>query len=178
VYNSVGKDLVGTVPAADNCALGTITALEARVLDERAHSESERSSSDEECSLCGRFLCHCWESEIDSHTDCYSDSDCFSNSDSHSDRSGLAASAVLGSKFSRNLTSLKGKQRFVKCPGPAIGKGTYGVVFMGKDTVSGDSVALKSVIQSHSNWIENGLLPTSLREISALKSIQHPNVVR
>ena len=54
-----------------------------------------------------------------------------------------------------------------------IGEGAYGTVFKAKDSKTGKWVAVKKII------IKNEGIPSSaLREISALKELSHPNVVR
>ncbi|CAK9005272.1 unnamed protein product [Durusdinium trenchii] len=55
-----------------------------------------------------------------------------------------------------------------------IGGGNYGEVMRMKDVVTGKVVAVKS----SSQVIEEGLSSWSLREISALRACQHPNVVQ
>uniref|UniRef100_A0A4W4DT22 Cell division control protein 2 homolog n=1 Tax=Electrophorus electricus TaxID=8005 RepID=A0A4W4DT22_ELEEL len=56
-----------------------------------------------------------------------------------------------------------------------IGEGTYGVVYKGKHKSTGQVVALKKIrLESE----EEGVPSTAVREISLLKELQHPNVVR
>jgi cyclin-dependent kinase len=56
-----------------------------------------------------------------------------------------------------------------------IGEGTYGVVYKAKDAVTGDVFALKKIrLESE----EEGIPSTAIREISLLKELQHPNIVR
>lgn len=56
-----------------------------------------------------------------------------------------------------------------------IGEGSYGVVFKGRHKKSGDIVAMKKVkIDAE----EEGIPATSIREISMLRDIQHPNIVQ
>jgi len=56
-----------------------------------------------------------------------------------------------------------------------LGEGTYGVVYMAEDRETSNIVALKR-IQIDSD--EEGVPCTALREISLLKGLNHPNVVR
>ncbi|KAJ2947273.1 hypothetical protein O0L34_g16986 [Tuta absoluta] len=56
-----------------------------------------------------------------------------------------------------------------------IGEGTYGVVYKAKDRTTGDQIALKKI------KLENepeGVPSTALREISVLRTLDHPAVVR
>ncbi|NP_001266420.1 cyclin-dependent kinase 2-like [Bombyx mandarina] len=56
-----------------------------------------------------------------------------------------------------------------------IGEGTYGVVYKAKDRVTGQEIALKKI------KLENepeGVPSTALREISVLRELRHPAVVR
>ena len=56
-----------------------------------------------------------------------------------------------------------------------IGEGTYGVVFKAQDTESGEIYALKKIrLESE----DEGIPSTAIREISLLKELQHPNIVR
>jgi len=55
-----------------------------------------------------------------------------------------------------------------------IGEGAYGVVYKGKDKVTGEIVAMKKI---RLELEEEGMPSTALREISLLKELQHPNVV-
>ena len=56
-----------------------------------------------------------------------------------------------------------------------IGEGSYGVVFKGRHKKRGDIVAMKKVkIDAE----EEGIPATSVREISMLRDIQHPNIVQ
>lgn len=53
--------------------------------------------------------------------------------------------------------------------------GTYGVVYKGKNKITGQVVAMKKIrLESE----EEGVPSTAVREISLLKELQHPNVVR
>jgi cyclin-dependent kinase 1 len=56
-----------------------------------------------------------------------------------------------------------------------IGEGTYGVVFKGKNKKTGETVAMKKIrLESE----EEGVPSTAIREVSLLKELNHPNIVR
>ncbi|KAI8107559.1 hypothetical protein M9434_004496 [Picochlorum sp. BPE23] len=55
-----------------------------------------------------------------------------------------------------------------------IGEGTYGVVFKGRDKVTGKVLALKQIRLEQD---EEGVPSTAIREISLLKDLRHQNVV-
>jgi negative regulator of PHO system len=54
------------------------------------------------------------------------------------------------------------------------GEGTYATVFKGRSRVSGETVALKEI---HLD-AEEGTPSTAIREISLMKELRHPNIVR
>jgi len=56
-----------------------------------------------------------------------------------------------------------------------IGEGTYGVVYKAKDRVTGRIMALKKIRLDSE---DEGVPSTSIREISLLKELDHPNIVR
>ena len=56
-----------------------------------------------------------------------------------------------------------------------IGEGTYGVVYKAKNRVTGEIVALKKIRLEAE---DEGIPSTAIREISLLKELQHPNIVR
>ncbi|KIY92023.1 hypothetical protein MNEG_15941 [Monoraphidium neglectum] len=56
-----------------------------------------------------------------------------------------------------------------------VGEGTYGVVYKALDRVTGAIVALKKIRLEQE---EEGVPSTAIREISLLKELNHPNVVR
>jgi serine/threonine protein kinase len=56
-----------------------------------------------------------------------------------------------------------------------IGEGTYGVVYKAKDKQTGEFIALKKIRLEHE---DEGVPSTAIREISLLKELSHPNVVR
>lgn len=56
-----------------------------------------------------------------------------------------------------------------------IGEGTYGIVYKAKDRVTGEIIALKKIRLEAE---DEGIPSTAIREISLLKELQHPNIVR
>ena len=56
-----------------------------------------------------------------------------------------------------------------------IGEGTYGVVYKAKDRITSEIVALKKIRLEAE---DEGIPSTAIREISLLKELQHPNIVR
>jgi cyclin-dependent kinase len=56
-----------------------------------------------------------------------------------------------------------------------IGEGTYGVVYKAKDRVTGEIIALKKIRLEAE---DEGIPSTAIREISLLKELQHPNIVK
>lgn len=55
-----------------------------------------------------------------------------------------------------------------------IGEGTYGVVYKGRNKITGEIVAMKKIrLESE----DEGIPSTAIREISLLKELQHPNIV-
>eukprot|EP01041_Mallomonas_annulata_P000282 gene282-508_t len=56
-----------------------------------------------------------------------------------------------------------------------IGEGTYGVVYKAKDRLSGQIIALKRIRLEAE---DEGIPSTAIREISLLKELRHPNIVR
>jgi len=56
-----------------------------------------------------------------------------------------------------------------------IGEGTYGVVYKAKNDKNGDFVALKRIKLDSE---DEGLPATAIKEISLLKGLDHPNIVR
>lgn len=60
-----------------------------------------------------------------------------------------------------------------------IGQGSYGVVYKVRRRSSADILALKRVkINFNVNGFEDGIPSSSLREIAALKNLNHPNVLK
>eukprot|EP00815_Leptocylindrus_aporus_P001167 CAMPEP_0116054830 /NCGR_PEP_ID=MMETSP0322-20121206/3047_1 /TAXON_ID=163516 /ORGANISM="Leptocylindrus danicus var. apora, Strain B651" /LENGTH=306 /DNA_ID=CAMNT_0003538321 /DNA_START=62 /DNA_END=979 /DNA_ORIENTATION=+ len=56
-----------------------------------------------------------------------------------------------------------------------IGEGTYGVVYKAKDRVTNEIIALKKIRLEAE---DEGIPSTAIREISLLKELQHPNIVK
>ncbi|KAK6319346.1 hypothetical protein J4Q44_G00105570 [Coregonus suidteri] len=56
-----------------------------------------------------------------------------------------------------------------------IGEGTYGVVYKAKNKVTGETVALKKI---RLDTETEGVPSTAIREISLLKELSHPNIVK
>jgi serine/threonine protein kinase len=56
-----------------------------------------------------------------------------------------------------------------------LGAGTYGEVYKARDMRSGDFVAMKRIKLSTE---EEGTPSSTLREISTLKALIHPNIVQ
>lgn len=56
-----------------------------------------------------------------------------------------------------------------------IGEGTYGVVYKARDQVTGEIIALKKIRLEAE---DEGVPSTAIREISLLKELAHPNIVR
>ncbi|KAJ1524160.1 hypothetical protein ONE63_010687 [Megalurothrips usitatus] len=56
-----------------------------------------------------------------------------------------------------------------------IGEGTYGVVYKGRNKITGQVVAMKKIrLESE----DEGIPSTAIREISLLKELEHPNIVK
>lgn len=56
-----------------------------------------------------------------------------------------------------------------------VGQGTYGVVYKSMDTKTGEVVALKKIKLRPE---DEGIPATAMREISVLKSLNHPNIIK
>ena len=56
-----------------------------------------------------------------------------------------------------------------------IGEGTYGVVYKGRDIITRELVAIKKIRLENE---EEGMPSTAMREISILKELNHPNIVK
>ena len=57
----------------------------------------------------------------------------------------------------------------------AVGEGTYGVVYKAKDRNTGEFVAMKRI---RLEVEDEGIPSTTLREISVLRQLKHPNIVQ
>ena len=71
------------------------------------------------------------------------------------------------------MDMLNGTSRYEICS--RIGNGTYGEVFIATDRLDNSRTALKKITVKDSKV---GISPSVLREISILRSIDHPNVVQ
>lgn len=70
-------------------------------------------------------------------------------------------------------SELRGMERYRKVE--KIGEGTYGVVYRALDKITGMHVALKKIrLESE----DEGVPSTAIREVSLLKELRHPNIVR
>lgn len=56
-----------------------------------------------------------------------------------------------------------------------IGEGTYGIVYKAKDSFTQELVAVKKIRLENE---EEGMPSTAMREISILKELKHPNIVK
>eukprot|EP01060_Flectonema_neradi_P016782 TRINITY_DN2341_c0_g3_i1.p1 TRINITY_DN2341_c0_g3~~TRINITY_DN2341_c0_g3_i1.p1 ORF type:complete len:309 (+),score=50.17 TRINITY_DN2341_c0_g3_i1:87-1013(+) len=56
-----------------------------------------------------------------------------------------------------------------------VGEGTYGTVYKAKDKMTNDLVALKCIRLDNE---EEGVTCTAIREVSLLKELKHPNIVK
>lgn len=56
-----------------------------------------------------------------------------------------------------------------------VGEGTYGVVYKARDRTNNDVIALKKIRLEQE---DEGVPSTAIREVSLLKELNHPNVVR
>ncbi|EAR97232.2 cyclin-dependent kinase-like Serine/Threonine kinase family protein (macronuclear) [Tetrahymena thermophila SB210] len=73
-----------------------------------------------------------------------------------------------------NLETIEDRYQKIK----KIGEGTYGKVFQAKDLKTDQIVALKKVKNDYEEIGDEGIPSTALREISCLKALDHPNVVK
>uniref|UniRef100_A0AC34F2L4 Protein kinase domain-containing protein n=1 Tax=Panagrolaimus sp. ES5 TaxID=591445 RepID=A0AC34F2L4_9BILA len=60
------------------------------------------------------------------------------------------------------------------CKMDKIGEGTYGVVYKGRNLITGQVVAMKKIRLEND---EEGIPSTAVREVSMLKELHHPNIV-
>lgn len=58
-----------------------------------------------------------------------------------------------------------------------IGQGSYSVVYKARDRISNNIVTLK-VMKLFENEDESGVPAYTLREVSLLRDLRHPNIVR
>lgn len=71
------------------------------------------------------------------------------------------------------LTTQEDMDRYKKLD--KLGEGTYGTVYRATDLKTNKTVAIKKIKLLDQN--EEGIPPTTLREISLLKALKHPNIV-
>ena len=87
--------------------------------------------------------------------------------------SAAVASSSASSGVSEKKPAVSGLERYYKID--KVGSGTYGDVYRARDQLTGEIVALKKIrleIQ------DEGVPATAIREISLLKELAHPNIVR
>ncbi|PWN41069.1 Pkinase-domain-containing protein [Ceraceosorus guamensis] len=68
---------------------------------------------------------------------------------------------------------MEAKQRYTKLS--KVGEGTYASVFLARDTITGERLAIKKIKIVNSS---DGLDMTALREVQFLRELHHPNVIR
>ena len=56
-----------------------------------------------------------------------------------------------------------------------IGEGSYGSVFKARDNITGEMLALKRI---PINDKRNGVPTSAMREVSILKYLDHPNIIK
>lgn len=74
-------------------------------------------------------------------------------------------------KFSNNFKQILNKYQVIK----KLGEGSYGVVYLVINTTTNQKLAIKKIKMEDNH---EGIPSTSLREISILKMLKHPNVVK
>ncbi|KAJ3338881.1 negative regulator of the PHO system [Gonapodya sp. JEL0774] len=102
-----------------------------------------------------------------------------SHSDALADGGSPSSGEVEGMTESRgpsgasgNHTTMPDVEKYAKQD--KLGEGTYATVFRGKNRLTGDVVALKEIHLDS----EEGAPSTAIREISLMKELRHPNIVR
>eukprot|EP01061_Rhynchopus_euleeides_P047930 TRINITY_DN992_c0_g1_i1.p1 TRINITY_DN992_c0_g1~~TRINITY_DN992_c0_g1_i1.p1 ORF type:complete len:313 (+),score=131.37 TRINITY_DN992_c0_g1_i1:256-1194(+) len=75
--------------------------------------------------------------------------------------------------MSHAAAATTGMSRYLKQE--KIGEGTYGTVYKAKDKQTGELVALKCIRLDNE---EEGVTCTAIREVSLLKELKHPNIVK
>ncbi len=73
----------------------------------------------------------------------------------------------------QKTADLRGMDRYARIE--KIGEGTYGVVYKARDKITNDIIALKKIRLEAE---DEGVPSTAIREISLLKELQHPNIVK
>ena len=58
--------------------------------------------------------------------------------------------------------------------GEKIGSGSYGSIYIGKRIIDGKEIAIK---QFRDNSVDDGISPSTLREIISLKKLNHKNII-
>lgn len=66
--------------------------------------------------------------------------------------------------------------KYQKVEKPVVGEGTYGVVYKAKEKATGDYVAMKKIKLEVEG--DEGIPSTALREISLLRELDDPNIVK
>lgn len=69
--------------------------------------------------------------------------------------------------------SITGIDRYVRIE--KVGEGTYGIVYKARDRVNNKIVALKRIRLENE---DEGVPSTTIREISLLRELEHPNIVK
>ena len=85
----------------------------------------------------------------------------------------FAAASAVGWALAARGSKVAGMEAYQKLE--KVGEGTYGVVYKAKNRETGDIVALKKIRLERE---DEGVPSTAIREISLLKELQHPNIVR
>jgi serine/threonine protein kinase len=85
----------------------------------------------------------------------------------------FAAASAVGWALAARGSKVAGMEAYQKLE--KIGEGTYGVVYKAKNRESGAIIALKKIRLEQE---DEGVPSTAIREISLLKELQHPNIVR
>lgn len=81
--------------------------------------------------------------------------------------------SYLSDTMDQKAAELRGMDRYARIE--KIGEGTYGVVYKAKDKITGEIIALKKIRLEAE---DEGVPSTAIREISLLKELQHPNIVK
>jgi serine/threonine protein kinase len=77
------------------------------------------------------------------------------------------------------MTSLRVKEKYDIVS--KLGQGTYGIVYLANKKGTGDKVAIKTFIshdEEDRNLSEVKMIYTTMREVSILKDLSHPNIVK
>ncbi|KAJ2711851.1 TFIIH complex serine/threonine-protein kinase subunit kin28 [Coemansia spiralis] len=79
----------------------------------------------------------------------------------------LVAQPILGEEINKETESLYKKEK-------KLGEGTYAVVYLGRHVKTGRQVAIKKIKLGNAR---SGLDMSAIREVKALRELQHPNVI-